>query len=75
MADEYISGKALIVLNLPDGGIPRSPGSGGGIPGDKSDSEIINEIVAQAVATTNWVSAGVKKPADIAIFPLEYEAS
>lgn len=62
MANDHIVARAMIVLELPDGGIPRTPGGPGATYAVKADSEIINEIIQQGISGTNWSSDGIKKP-------------
>lgn len=58
MANENIFGEVIILLELPDEGIPRIPPEGHpNIDTRKSDFEIVNEIIQQGVSVLgDWSS-------------------
>ncbi len=64
MANDNIMGKIRVVLELPDGGIPRPPVEPPRPqPTPKTPIEIMDEIIQVGVAATNWESdKGFEKP-------------
>ncbi len=63
MANRVVVGKIMVVLELPDENILRTPPSEYpviDIP--KTGFGIVNELILQGVSVTDWVSNGVRWP-------------
>ena len=76
MANRCVVGKVMLVLELPDAGIPRvySP-SGGASYAVKPDAEIVNEIIQAGISGTGWSSDGIKQPKQEITLSLVYGGS
>jgi len=63
MANRNVVGKVMIVLELPDGGIFRTPPSGyPTIDIPKTGFGIVNDMILQGASVTDWVSDGARWP-------------